>query len=90
MCIDGSSGDNTREELGVSGVVRRLSAIGRGDLCLLFERAKLISAAIHILKTSQVFRVECIERVHHANSFRMGSKTRHSPRNLAHAHLSHT
>jgi hypothetical protein len=90
MCIDGSSGDNTRGGLGVSGAVRRLLAIVRGALCLLLERAKLISATTHMLRTSQVFRVACVERVHHADTFRMGSTTRHSPRNLAHAHLSHT
>lgn len=61
-----------------------------GALCLLLERAKLISATTHILKTSHVFRVACSERVYNTDIFRMGSKTRHSTRNLAHAHLYHT
>ena len=69
------------------GAVRRLIVIVMVALCLLLERAKLISATTHILKTSHVFRVACSERVHDTDIFRMDSKTRHSPRNLAHAHL---
>ena len=73
----------------MSGAVRRLLAVVRGVLCLLLESAKLISATKHILETSRVFRVACSEREHGADTLRMGSKTRHSPLTLAHAHLSH-
>ena len=90
MCIDGSSGDDTRGGLAVPGAVRGLSVIVMGALYLLLEMAKLISATIHTLKTSQVFRVACSEPVHGADTFSMGIEARHSPRNLARAYLSHT
>lgn len=52
MCVEGSSGDDTRGGLGVSGAVRRLLAIVMGASCQLLERAKLIPTTKHILKTS--------------------------------------
>lgn len=70
-----------------SGVGGRVQ--GGEDSCWLQQERQMF-VVVHIDSKHHLFRVACSEEVHCANAYGQVVATRHLPRNLAHARVSHS